>query len=137
MLVAGDAGGFCLAAGLFLEGVNFAIGSGRAAAETAIAAVARGDTTKSGLGDYRRKINDTFVMADHKKMRRAPELVLSDRMQTQYAGLICDMAEGLFTVSNPTPKPGLRAIFRQERKRHGVRLRSVVRDGITSLRTFG
>jgi electron transfer flavoprotein-quinone oxidoreductase len=137
MLVAGDAGGFCLAAGIFLEGVNFAIGSGQAAAETAIAAVAKGDTTKSGLGDYRRKINDTFVMADHKKMRRAPELVLSDRMQTQYAGLICDMAEGLFTVSNPTPKPGLRAIFRQERKRHGVRLRSVVRDGITSLRTFG
>jgi len=137
MLVAGDAGGFCLAAGLFLEGVNFAIGSGRAAAETAISAIAKGDTTKSGLADYRRKINDTFVMADHKKMRRAPELVLSDRMQTQYADLICDVAQGLFTVANPTPKPGLRSIFRQERKRHGVRLRSVVRDGITSLRTFG
>jgi electron transfer flavoprotein-quinone oxidoreductase len=137
MVVAGDAGGFCLAAGLFLEGVNFAIGSGRAAAETAIAAIARGDTSKSGLSGYRRKINDTFVLADHKKMRRAPALVLSERMQTQYAQLICDVAEGLFTVTNPTPKPGLRAIFRQERKRHGVRVRSLVRDGITSLRTFG
>ena len=40
MLVAGDAGGLCLAAGLFLEGVNFAIGSGRAAAETAVEAIA-------------------------------------------------------------------------------------------------
>jgi len=137
MLVAGDAGGFCLAAGLFLEGVNFAIGSGRAAAETAAAAIAIGNTTKSGLADYRRKINQSFVMADHKKMRRAPELVLSDRMQTQYAELICDVAQGLFTVSNPTPKPGLRAILRQERKRRGVRLRALVRDGITSLRTFG
>jgi electron transfer flavoprotein-quinone oxidoreductase len=47
------------------------------------------------------------------------------------------VAQGLFTVSNPTPKPGLWAIFRQERKRHGVHLRSLVRDGITSLRTFG
>jgi electron transfer flavoprotein-quinone oxidoreductase len=137
LLVAGDAGGFCLAAGLFLEGVNFAIGSGRAAAETAIAAVGRGDTSRSGLSDYRRKISQTFVLADHKKMRRAPELVLSERMQTQYADLICGVAQGLFTVTNPTPKPGLRAIFRGERKRHGVRLRSLVRDGITSLRTFG
>jgi electron transfer flavoprotein-quinone oxidoreductase len=137
MLVAGDAGGFCLAAGLFLEGVNFAIGSGRAAAETAIAAIGRHDTTASGLSDYRRKMNDTFVMADHKKMRRAPALVLSERMQTQYADLICDVAQGLFTVSNPAPKPGLRAIFRQERKRRGIRLRSLTRDGITTLRTFG
>jgi electron transfer flavoprotein-quinone oxidoreductase len=137
LMVAGDAGAFCLAAGLFLEGVNFAIGSGRAAGETAVTAVARGDTSKSGLSDYRRAINDTFVMADHKKMRRAPELILSERMQTQYAALICDVAQGLFTVSNPAPKPGLRSIFRQERKRHGVRLRSLVHDGITSLRTFG
>ena len=137
MLVAGDAGGFCLAAGLFLEGVNFAIGSGRAAAETAVAAIAAGDTTKAGLSGYRRRINQNFVLADHKKMRRAPGLVLSDRMQSQYADLICDVAQELFTVANPTPKPGLRAIVRQERKRHGVRLRSLVRDGITSLRTFG
>jgi electron transfer flavoprotein-quinone oxidoreductase len=137
MMVAGDAGAFCLAAGLFLEGVNFAIGSGRAAGETAVAAIGQGNTTKSGLAGYRRAISDTFVLADHKKMRRAPELILSERMQTQYADLICDVAQGLFTVSNPAPKPGLRSIFRQERKRHGVRLRSLVRDGITSLRTFG
>ena len=46
LLVAGDAGGFCLAAGLFLEGVNFAIGSGAAAGRDGAAAViARGDTT--------------------------------------------------------------------------------------------
>jgi electron transfer flavoprotein-quinone oxidoreductase len=137
LMVAGDAGAFCLAAGLFLEGVNFAIGSGRAAGETAVAAIGQGNTTKSGLAGYRRAISDTFVLADHKKMRRAPELILSERMQTQYADLICDVAQGLFTVSNPAPKPGLRSIFRQERKRHGVRLRSLVRDGITSLRTFG
>ncbi len=137
MLVAGDAGGFCLAAGLFLEGVNFAIGSGRAAAETAVAAIGRGDTTAPGLAAYRRSMEETFVLADHKKMRRAPALVLSERMQTQYADLICGVAQGLFTVSNPAPKPGLRRLVRREQKRHGVRLRSLVRDGITSFRTFG
>jgi hypothetical protein len=31
----------------------------------------------------------------------------------------------------------LRAIFRQERKRRGIRLRNLTRDGITTLRTFG
>ena len=46
------------------------------------------------------------MLADHKKMRRAPSLVLSERMQQRYAGLMCDVAEGLFTVTNPAPKPG-------------------------------
>ena len=31
LLIAGDAAGLCLAAGIWLEGVNFAIGSGAAA----------------------------------------------------------------------------------------------------------
>ena len=58
-------------------------------------------------------------------------------MQRQYADLICDVAQGLFTVTNPNPKPGLRKLLRTERKRHGVGFRSSVRDGITSWRTFG
>ena len=137
LLVAGDAGAFCLAAGIFLEGVNFAIGSGAAAAETAVEAIVGGDTSAEGLAGYRRRMESTFVLADHKKMRRAPELLLSERMQQRYVGLMCDLAEGLFTVTNPTPKPGLLRLFRQTQRRHGVRLRQLAQDGLTAWRTFG
>ena len=49
MLVAGDAASMCLAAGLWLEGVNFAIGAGLAAGRTAAEAIAAGDTSARGL----------------------------------------------------------------------------------------
>ena len=43
-----------LAAGLWLEGVNFAIGSGLAAGQAAAAAIVAGDVTTAGLASYRR-----------------------------------------------------------------------------------
>ena len=53
LLVAGDAAGMTLAAGIWLEGVNFAIGSGLAAGRAAAAAVASGDVSAAGLAGYR------------------------------------------------------------------------------------
>ena len=61
----------------------------------------------------------------------------SDRMHTEYAGLICDMAQDLFTVSIRAQAGAAGDPAPWKRKRHGVRLRSVVRDGVTSFRTFG
>jgi electron transfer flavoprotein-quinone oxidoreductase len=137
LLVAGDAGGFCLAAGIFLEGVNFAIGSGHAAGETALEAIARGDTSTKGLAGYERRMRDSFVLADHKKMRRAPRLVLSERIQQRYPALICGIAQDLFTVANPAPKPGLARLLRTHRRRAGVGYGELARDAITTWRTFG
>src|SRR5262249_36075292 len=88
MLVAGDAAALCLAAGIWLEGVNFAMASGIAAGEAAIEALASGDTSRAGLGGYERRLEATFVLRDHRKLRHAPELVLSDRVQHLYPRLV-------------------------------------------------
>ncbi|TDD80858.1 FAD-dependent oxidoreductase [Saccharopolyspora karakumensis] len=133
MLVTGDAAAMCLAAGIWLEGVNFAIGSGLAAGRTAAESVENG----GGLDGYRERLEGNFVLADHKRLQRAPGLVLSDRVQQQYPKLLCDFAQGVFTVGNPTPKPGLGALFRATAARHGVRLRKLAADAWTGLRTFG
>jgi electron transfer flavoprotein-quinone oxidoreductase len=137
LLVAGDAAAMCLAAGLWLEGVNFAMASGMAAAETAVEAIAEGKTSAPGLAGYERRLADTFVLQDHRKLRRAPELVLSDRVQHLYPDLITGVAERMFRVDNPSPKPGLRRIITQERKRVGISRRHLGRDGWTGLRSFG
>ena len=137
MLVAGDAAALCLAAGIWLEGVNFAMASGMYAGQTAADALRRGDTSEAGLGGYERRLASTFVLRDHRKLRRAPELVLSDRVQHRYPQLVTAVVERMFRVDNPLPKPGLRRILAQERKRAGVRRRDLVRDGWAGLRTFG
>jgi electron transfer flavoprotein-quinone oxidoreductase len=136
MLVAGDAAGLCLAAGLWLEGVNFAIGSGLAAGRAVNRAVAAGDTSARGLASYRRDLESGFVLADHKRLRRAPGLVLSDRIQQRYPGLICDLAEGVFTVTNPRPKPGLLRLARRSAQRNGLRVSELLRDAAAGARVF-
>jgi electron transfer flavoprotein-quinone oxidoreductase len=137
MLVAGDAAALCLAAGIWLEGVNFAMASGMYAGEAVVEAVRNGDVTALGLAGYQRRLSDTFVLKDHRRLRRAPELVLSDRMQHLYPAMINGIAERMFRVDNPQPKPTLRTIIKQERKRAGVRRRDLLRDGLDGLRTFG
>ncbi|GAC1373872.1 MAG: FAD-dependent oxidoreductase [Acidimicrobiales bacterium] len=137
MLVAGDAAALCLAAGIWLEGVNFAIGSGKAAAETALDALRTGDTSARGLAGYRQRLESDFVLKDHKKLRRAPHLVLSDRVQRTYPRIMCDMVEELFTVRNPSPKTGGWGTFRRAAHGSDLRIRDAARDAWTALRTFG
>ena len=50
------------------------------------------------------------MLADHRKLRRAPELLMSQRMQTIYPQLMCNLVEGMFTVTNPEPKKGVLAL---------------------------
>jgi electron transfer flavoprotein-quinone oxidoreductase len=137
LLVAGDAAALCLAAGIWLEGVNFALGSGLVAGEVAAAALAKGDTSARGMAAYRERLSQSFVLADHKRLRNVPHLVLSDRVQHQYPQLVCDVIERMFRVDNPAPKPGLRRILRDETRRAGVRLRDVAKDAWTGARGFG
>lgn len=137
IVVAGDAAGLCLAAGIWLEGVNFAMASGYAAGEAAAAALSAGDTTRAGLAGYRKRLEESFVLADHKRLRRAPHFVLSERMQSRYPELLCNLVEEVFTVRNPTPKQGLLKVARKEARKAGVRTRDVVRDGWATFRTFG
>jgi electron transfer flavoprotein-quinone oxidoreductase len=135
-LLAGDAAGMTLAAGIWLEGVNFALGSGLAAGRAAARAVLAGDTSKAGLASYRKDLEKSFVLADHKRLRGAPGVILSDRMQRAYPGLIADLAEGVFTVTNPAPKPGIVKLVRRAAKNNGVRLRDLAVDAVRAGRVF-
>lgn len=137
LLVAGDAAAMCLAAGIWLEGVNFAMASGMYAAEAIVEALALGDTTAMGLAGYLSRLESTFVLKDHRKLRGAPQLVLSDRVQHMYPQLIANVAERMFRVDNPIPKPGLRKIFAEERKRLGVRTRDLIKDAYAGFKSFG
>lgn len=137
MVVAGDAAALCLAAGIWLEGVNFAMASGMYAGEAAADAIRSGNTSAKGLGGYTRRLGDTFVLKDHRRLHRAPELVLSDRVQHLYPTMVANTVERMFRVDNPHPKPGLRRIVDEERRRAGVRRRHLLVDGWKGFRSFG
>lgn len=137
IVVAGDAAAMCLAAGIWLEGVNFAIGSGAAAGRAAGSALRQGDTSATGLAGYRRQLESSFVLVDHRKLREAPHLVMGDLAQRQLPAVACGVAEAVFTVTNPDPKPGLVRIIRSQIRLHGLRLSTVARETWRALRAYG
>jgi electron transfer flavoprotein-quinone oxidoreductase len=135
-LLTGDAAGLTLAAGIWLEGVNFAIGSGLAAGRAAAAAVQAGDTSRRGLSSYTKDLKSTFVLRDHKRLRHVPDVVLSPRVQQQYPGLVADLVQSVFTVDNPRPKPAWSMLLRRAAKKNDVRFRDLVVDAVKGARAF-
>lgn len=110
LLVVGDAAGFVFAAGLFLEGMNFAIASGLAAAATVQQAHVEHDFSALSMSRYRKRLEDSFVLQDLKRFRHAPNFVNNERLQNLYPELLCQAAENLFR-SNGTPRRKLGRVF--------------------------
>ena len=137
LLVAGDAAAMCLAAGLWLEGVNYAMGSAMAAAGTAAMAVDADDVSARNLHCYQKALEASWVLQDHRKVRRAAHFLLSDRVQDRYPRLACDLFEQLYTVENPKPKRGALTILRPLRKKHGIGFRDLAKDGRDAGSIFG
>jgi len=96
-LVAGDAASFVLATGLTLEGANFAIASGTAAAEAVIRAKQKRDFSKKSLSCYPELLKQSFVLKDLKTFKKASFFLENSRIYSQYPELACDLANKIFT----------------------------------------
>jgi electron transfer flavoprotein-quinone oxidoreductase len=97
MLVAGDAAAFVVGTGLVLEGANFAVASGIAAAETVLKARQKEDFSAGTLSYYQELLEESFVLHDLKTFKDAPAFLKNQRIYTTYPDLMCDFAEKLFT----------------------------------------
>src|SRR5947209_1288386 len=134
MLVVGDAAGFVFAAGLFLEGMNFAIASGLAAAATVEQAHANHDFSAESMGRYRKRLESSFVLKDLKNFRRTPAFVNNERLQNVYPDLFCDTMENIYRSNGrPRRKIGRVAIDTLLGK---VSLLTLLRDGWQAGRAF-
>ena len=115
MLVAGDAAGLTLTTGLVLEGANFAIASGKAAAETVIRAKEAEDFSRSSMARYPEILKQSFVLKDLKTFRRAPLMLENPRFYSQYPALACEMADKVFTNDGRARKKFWK-MFRESQK---------------------
>ena len=97
LLVAGDAAALVVGTGLILEGANFAVASGVAAAETVIKAKQEGDFSANSLAYYQELLEQSFVLKDLKTYKEAPYFLENPRIYTTYPELACSLAEKLFT----------------------------------------
>ncbi|MBI5895468.1 MAG: hypothetical protein HZB24_05485 [Desulfobacterales bacterium] len=112
LLVAGDAARFTLSTGLRVEGANYGIASGRAAAEAVIAAGEKKDFSKNGLAVYLRQLEAHGVIQDMRHFKRAPHFFKNANLYNAYPETICQLGESLFGVE-PGPKKGIGTLFKE------------------------
>lgn len=106
LLVTGDAAGLTLNVGYALEGMNFAIASGVAAAQTVERAKVIGDFSKHSLKRYEQILKDSFVLKDLKTFQHAPAFLGSPRLHNTYPALVNNLVTALFS-SRGVPRPKL------------------------------
>ena len=138
MLVAGDAAAMTLAAGLWLEGVNFAIGSGLAAGRAVDRAIASGDCSAAGLASYRADLEQPVRAG---RPQTAPQGARPGALRARPAALPGDdVRPGRGDVHRHQPDPKARSGppgTPGRRVRHGVRLRDLATDTVRAARIFG
>lgn len=126
-MVVGDAAGFVFAAGLFLEGMNFAIASALAAAAAAQQAHADHDFSAQSMARYRKLLESSFVLKDLKNFRHTPSFVNNERLQNVYPDLLCDTLENIYR-SNGKPRRKIARVA-VDTLRGKVPLLTLLRDG--------
>jgi len=88
MMVIGDAAGLVLNAGVFLEGVNLGMASGKIAAETAIDALQKGKFDAGVLAAYDKGLKQSFVLKELNRFKSARPMLLNPRLYEVYPSFI-------------------------------------------------
>jgi electron transfer flavoprotein-quinone oxidoreductase len=96
MMLAGDAAGLVLAAGVIYEGVHYAMHSGVLAAEVAHEALTKGDVSARMLAAYPRLLRRSYVGRNLRKFRHAPVMLANPRLYSTYPEALCRAGEDFF-----------------------------------------
>ncbi len=134
MLVVGDAAALVLATGRALEGLNFALASGVAAAEAVKQAREKNDFSEKSLSQYIRLMAEGFVIQDLIRFAGAPQFLDNPRLYGVYPELACSLAEKVFEVDG-NPKRTLWQLAREEMKGK-ISLWQLIKDGMAARKTI-
>ena len=127
ILVTGDAAGLCMNRGFTVRGMDYAIMSGIAAAETAEEALAKGVFTKDFLSMYTARLEHN-VLDDFKTLKKAHHYMAnSEHLFTTYPELAIGALQSMYKVDGSPVEKVAKTI------KHGmpkVKVFSVAKDAI-------
>lgn len=102
-LVIGDAAGFLLHLGIIIRGVDFAMESGRVAAEAITKAHDVGKYDAETLSIYGKLLEESFVLRELRAFRNAHKVLIEPRLYSDYVRLINNALARYFDVDG-TPR---------------------------------
>ncbi|MCL2529505.1 MAG: FAD-dependent oxidoreductase [Coriobacteriia bacterium] len=101
ILVAGDAAGFSLNAGITVRGMEYAVMSGYFAALAVEKALEKNDFGAESLSVYETLLADSFVLKDSKEHQNVAASLDHDRFFSFYPSFVCDLMHDLYKVNGP------------------------------------
>jgi electron transfer flavoprotein-quinone oxidoreductase len=128
-LVVGDAAGLCFNNGLIINGMGPAIRSGIEAAHTVTEALQKNDFSQKSLSVYKKKLDDSYIIKNLKKMNKAHKFKANPRLYGAYPELIMGISNDLFAEKGE-PRKGILKILRKHMKEKKVGLIRALRDGM-------
>lgn len=133
IIVAGDAAGLCMNRGFTVRGMDYAIMSGIAAADTALAALEKGIFTKDFLQSYVKRLEST-VINDFKTLRKGHDYMAhSQNLFTVYPQLAIKVMHSLYNVDGK-PAKGVMKLLMEDMK--GESLIGMAKDALKGVRSL-
>ncbi len=128
-MIAGDAAGFVFSNGLTIQGMNYAVRTGLAAADTALAAKSAGAADAAHLAEYDQRLGASSVLADFEDFARTDRVKWNPRFYTAYPALAAELFRGMFNDGG-APKQPVRRLLKRAQKAAGVGTTTLLRDGV-------
>jgi electron transfer flavoprotein-quinone oxidoreductase len=135
MLVLGDAAGLGVNNGFVVRGMDLAIGSAIAAAETVVEAKAKNDFSAGSLAGYAQKLERSYVMADMRTYARAPHFFENKRLYSTYPELLTCLMTQIYT-EDAAPKEHLLPMLLGSAKENHISLLDLARDLMEGVRAL-
>lgn len=105
VLICGEAANLLMNAGKAIQGMDYAMRSGILAAETIVTAKEKEDYSASTMKEYRKALDESYVMKDMNGFQDAVHMLHSPQMFKDVPNLICDFGKKFFSIKNePTKK---------------------------------
>ena len=133
-LIAGETAGLCMNMGYQVRGMDFAVASGRMAAEAAVAAIDAGDTSAAGLASYKSAMEGSFVIQDLRTFSKWPHVMEEwSSMFTDYPVMVKEVFNAMFSVDGAPQQPLMKRMRPIIKKRGVLKLGREVMKAVKAL----
>lgn len=130
VLVVGDAAGFCFSNGIVIQGMNYAVRSGIAAADAVEHALKKGDASAVTLHKYESLLEQRGVISDFKRFRNVGKFLWNPRLFQKYPDFMAHLFRGILTAEGPKKK--MKNHLFDAMDKAGVKKRELMSDAVTA-----
>lgn len=132
-LIIGDAAGLSLNLGFTIRGMDLAIASAEAAAQTVVMAKQKNDFSQTALSHYRTRLEESFVLKDMALYKKLPAQLENSRLFNQYPRMMADIMHDMFTINGQPAQPMLGKLLKQAKTVGLINLAKDIIKGVRAL----